>query len=79
MEKEQYINRLDRVCALLHSKICKEIGAKLGDEHCYDRVPKLVERSHEGKVITLWNLQVQTDRTIPNYKPDSIIREDRRG
>jgi hypothetical protein len=26
-----------------------------------------------GKVTILWNQQVQTDRTIPNNKPDIII------
>jgi hypothetical protein len=27
----------------------------------------------------LWNLQVQTDKTIPNNKPDSIIRDNEKG
>ena len=27
------------------------------------------------KVTILWNQQVQTDRTIPNNKPDIIIRD----
>jgi hypothetical protein len=56
--KEQYIKRHDTVCAVLHCNVCKETGAKLDSEHWYDRVPKLVERSHEGKVIVLWNQQV---------------------
>ena len=67
------------VCAQPRFNICKETGAKLGDEHCYDRVPKLVERSHECKVIVLWNPQVRTDRTIPNNKPDSIIHGNEKG
>jgi hypothetical protein len=79
MEKEQYIKRYDRVCALLHFNICKEIGAILDSEHWYVGVPKLVERSHDGKVIMLWNVQVQTDRNIPNNKPDSIIRGNEKG
>jgi len=33
-----------------------------------------VETSQGGKVTILWNQQVQTDRTIPNNKPDIIIR-----
>jgi len=37
-------------------------------------VPKSVETSHEGKVTVLWNQQVRTNRTIPNNKPDNIIR-----
>jgi hypothetical protein len=27
----------------------------------------------------LWNQQVQTDRTIPNNKPDVIIRDNEKG
>jgi hypothetical protein len=38
-------------------------------------VPKSVEISQGGKIIILWNQQVQTDRTIPNNKPDIIIRD----
>ena len=39
----------------------------------YKHVPKSVETSQGGKVTILWNQQVQTDRTIPNNKPDIII------
>jgi hypothetical protein len=56
----------------------KEIGVKLDNKHWYDRVPKSVETSHEGKV-TVWNQQVQTDRTIPNTHRDIIIRDDKNG
>ena len=38
-----------------------------------------VETSQVGKVTILWNQQVQTDRTIPNNKPDSIIRDNGKG
>ena len=27
----------------------------------------------------MWNQQIQTDRTIPNNKPDVIIRDNERG
>jgi len=47
--------------------------------HWYDHVPKSVESSHEGKVTLLWNQQVRTDRTIPNYKPDIIIHDNEKG
>jgi len=42
-------------------------------------VPKSVETSQGGKVTILWNQQVQTDRTIPNNKPDIIIRDNEKG
>jgi hypothetical protein len=72
--KEQYIKRHDRVCAQLHFNICKELGVKLDSELWHEHVPKSVETSQEGKVTILWNQQVQTDRNIPNNKPDIIIR-----
>ena len=44
-------------------------------KHWYEHVPKSVETNQGGKVTILWNQQVQTDRTIPNNKPDIIIRD----
>jgi hypothetical protein len=38
-------------------------------------LPKSVEASQDGKVAILWNQQVQTDKIIPNNKPDIIIRD----
>ena len=40
---------------------------------------KSVETSQGGKVTILCNQQVQTDRTIPNNKPDIIIRDNEKG
>ena len=48
-------------------------------KHWYEHVPKSVEKSQGGKVTILWNQQVQTDRTIPNNKPDIIIRDNEAG
>jgi len=42
-------------------------------------VPKSVETSQGGKVTILWNQQIQTDGTIPNNKPDIIIRDNEKG
>jgi hypothetical protein len=56
------------VCAQLHFNICKETGIKLDKKHWYEHVPKSVETSQGGKVTI-------TDRTIPNNKPDIIIRD----
>ena len=32
-----------------------------------------------GKATILWDQQVQTDRTIPNNKPDIIVRDNEKG
>ena len=50
----------------------------IGQKHRYEHVPKSVETSQGGKVTVLWNQQVQTDRTIPNNKPDIIIRDNKK-
>jgi hypothetical protein len=73
------LKRHDRVCARLHFNICKELGVKLDSELWYEYVPKSVETSPLGKVPILWNQQVQTHRTIPNNKPDIIIRDNEKG
>ena len=79
LAKEQYTKRHDRVCAQLHFNICKETGVQLNKQHWYEHVPKSVETSQGDKVTILWNQQVQTDRTIPNNKPDIIIRNNEKG
>jgi len=48
-------------------------------KHWYEHVPKSVETSQGGKVTILWNQQIQTDKTIPNNKPDIIIRDNEKG
>jgi hypothetical protein len=67
------------MCAQLHFNICKETGQQLDKKHWYKHVPKSVESSRGGKVTILWNQQIQTDRTIPNNKPDIIIRDNEKG
>ena len=67
------------MCAQLHFNICQEAGVKLDKKHSYEHVPKSVETIQEGKVTIFWNQQVQTDRTIPNNKPDIIIRDTEKG
>jgi len=63
------------VCAQLHFNICKETGVQLDKKHWYEHVPKSVDAGQGGNVTILWNQQVQTDRTVPNNKPDIIIRD----
>jgi hypothetical protein len=52
---------------------------QLHSEHLHDHVQKSVETSREGKVTILLNKQMQTDRTIPNNKPDVTIRDNGKG
>jgi len=47
---------------------------KLENEHWHEHVPKLVETRLAGEVIILCNPKLHNDRTIPNNKPDTVIR-----
>jgi len=67
------------VCAQLYFNICKETGVQLDKKHWYEHVPESVETNQGGKVTILWNQQIQTDRTIPNNKPDIITRDNGKG
>ena len=44
-----------------------------------NNVSKSVETSQGGKVTILWKQQIQTDRTIPNNKPETTIRDNEKG
>jgi hypothetical protein len=52
---------------------------QLDKKHWNGHVPKSVVTNQGGKVTILWNQQVQTDRTIPNNKPDIIIQDNEKG
>jgi hypothetical protein len=45
----------------------------------YEHVTKSAETSQGGKVTVLWNQNVQSDRSIPNNKPDIVIRDNEKG
>jgi len=42
-------NGHDRVRPELHFHVCKGIGVNVDNERSYDRVPKSVKKTHEGR------------------------------
>jgi hypothetical protein len=52
---------------------------ELDKKHWYEHVPKSVVTTQGGKVTIMWNQQVQTDRTIPNNKPNIKIGDNEKG
>ena len=52
---------------------------QLDKKHWYEHVPKSVVPTQGGKVTILWNQQLQIDGTIPNNKPEIIIRDNGKG
>jgi hypothetical protein len=69
---------MSRECTQLSFWICKETGAKLGNEQMYKHEPKSVAANYGSEVTILWNKKINSDTTIPNNKPD-IIRDDEKG
>jgi len=45
----------------------------------YQYVPISAVTSLECKVTLFWNQQLQTEETIPNNKPDIVIRDNEKG
>jgi len=57
----------------------QEVEVKLDNENWYKLVLRLSEISRGDKVTILWDQQVPTSRTIPNNKPEIIIRDNKNG
>jgi len=66
-------------CVHNYTSTCARKQGYNWTKHWYDHVPKSVETSQGGKVIILCNQQVRTDRSIPNNKPDIMIRDNEKG
>jgi len=62
----------------VHKRYLIECVLKLDNKHLYDHVPKSFATSYDGKVSILWSQQVRTNTTVPNNKPDIIIRDDKK-
>jgi hypothetical protein len=61
LAKEQYVKRHDNVSAQIHCNMCGETGMQLDKK----QVPNSAVTNQAGKVTTLWNQQVQTDKNCP--------------
>ena len=63
------------MCVQKYFNVCKETGEQLDKKHWYEHLPNSIVTNQESKVTILWNQQVQTDKTLPNNKPDIVIRD----
>jgi hypothetical protein len=55
------------------------IRVKLDKEHCCELALTVAGKGYESELTVLWNQQVKNNRTIPNNKPDIIIRDNVKG
>lgn len=70
----EYIIRHDRVCTLLHFKICEHLHIPLSTNKWYRHKPNTVSTNQDGSTTILWNQQITTDRKVAHNKPDIVVR-----
>ncbi|XP_072152512.1 uncharacterized protein [Bemisia tabaci] len=74
LAKKDYIERHDRVCTHLHHNLCKEYNIAV-ETNWYEHKPKAITATDDGQTTIIWNVPVRTDRTVPNNRPDIILRK----
>lgn len=74
LASKEYTERHNKVGQNLHHSICKHYNINV-EENWYKHEPKSVETNEKDKVTILWDMQIQTDRTIGANKPDIVIKD----
>ena len=73
---KEYMARHDRVGSHIHWLMLKKYNITCA-EKWYNHVPQSVTVSEDGKVVILWDNQIQTDRKVHHNKPDILIKDNR--
>ena len=72
-KKHEYLKRHHKTCRYLPWNICREYGMDGLPKEWYDHVPTPV--TTVSSCTVLYNQQIHhTDRTVPDNKPDIILR-----
>lgn len=71
LAKTEYINRHNKVAALVHWKICKKYNIETST-NWYKHTPQTVTKKEN--ITILWDMPIQTDRQIKANKPDIVIQ-----
>ena len=67
LAKTEYISRHDKNAAYLHCNICQD--------HDIEVIDKWYEHKPESVTHNMWDMPVNTDRTITANRPDIIIKD----
>ena len=68
----EYTHRHNKAAAYIHWSICKGLNIAVPDKW-YEHQPNTVEST--GDYTVLWDMPIQTDRTIPANRPDIIVKD----
>ena len=74
LAKTEYISRHNKAAAYLHWNICQDHDIQVTDKW-YEHKPESVTKSKDSKITIMWDMPVNTDRTITANRPDIIIKD----
>ena len=74
LAKAEYISRHDKAAAYLHWSICQDHDIEV-IEKWYEHKPESVTHNKDSKITIMWNMPVNTVRTITANRPDIIIKD----
>jgi hypothetical protein len=70
---KEFLHRHDQVGKYIHWKICHHYNIPNTAENWYEHKPETVTTWED--ITILWDMQIQTDRTIKANKPDIVIKD----
>ena len=74
LAKTEYISRHNNAAAYLHWSICKDHDLKVTDKW-YQHTPETVIHNKDNNLTIMWDMPINTDRTITANRPDIIVKD----
>ena len=74
LAKTEYISRCNNAAAYLHWSICKDHDIEITDKW-YQHAPETVIHNKDNNIPIMWDMPVNTDRTITANRPDIIVKD----
>ena len=68
------MTRHNKAAAYLHWNICQDHDIEVTDKW-YEHKPESMTKSKDSKITIMWDMPVNTDRTITANRPDIIIKD----
>ena len=74
LAKMECVARHNNAAACLHWSICKDHDIKITHKW-YQHEPETVMHNKDNNITTIWDMPVNTDRTIATNRPDIIVKD----
>ena len=67
-------NKHNNAAAYLHWSICTDHDIEITDKW-YEHVPETVKHKKDNNITIMWDMPVNTDRTITANRPDIVVKD----